>query len=1224
MELNTTFICCKNISSTVVLSGPREPFYLTDEMKSELCRHFGYDVNGGVVLFDKAGSILPTSCLLQCGDEYFVGQLQCVVYDCPPNEITTSWKLKPQVSIQGSFVPPYVRIEDLLMVTAKLITDDETEDIGGAFMDEDTGQTSDFISKPVNYQGVSSFKFKVLVSSLTKNKTRKGSLPKLFRLLFILSTTPRYGSIPLINAVCESMCVYPHSKYIRAAPRVEKVIPYQGPANSENDVAIFGQRFVGPTLVYFGNLPCPRPVVLRGDQAIECVTPRSPAGDVLVKVVSCGRGSEDNKTYRFLPSANNPPAENFVMRHVQTSTQEPMTNEEDYMGSLNSAQNYEWTNFYEQIDPSYPGNYTYMVSAMESEPETVLERVQRRDQSGFTLLHYTCAFGNLEFTKKLLELRCDLNVVDSNGVTPLFWAIYGGHSEVVKLLLDFNPHSTMQVDKNLNTHMRDEEISDDDESETDDDSDSEEDYDHVIPYTHSSATTNPKPYKMVVMNNPVPTKDTKTNFVMSPVMLTTTQSSSSTSTSTQRRTITKTVNLSDGIKMEVIHRIDSQSPVHPSRIVHSNQFIGKFPNARGYPISFPLQSSKSMIYPTGKTTNSSRSVHLDQSKKEAIVRGPTKVDIDHPSPKDGVTPLFVAILNSDKLIFDLLLDHGADVNITDNQGNSAIHLASTVGSESEDAMYIFNKLLSLNSSNLINKKGDTPLHFAVVHHQSSVVECLIQSGASIHALNNDELSPYDLATPEIRTIIDKANSKNSLRQILKCVDLDETKEIRSEILSKYETLKVPKYIFSDAEIGYDKLWDLTESILPEKKNYGSKWKDWIHGILETPKKFITDKPIVYTVEIPAHMQGNVVGIISTDKFDLRDTSSSSSSSSSSSNILSSKPDYDQNNDNPMVVSFLDTMKNIDIPMTQPITTDSKENTVLGSWSDLDNSLSGWHIYGKLPLEYGVQYLPHREHAVYQDVLSWAKQYQIDSMVYMGTSFVRNDECPLSQIRLDLEKSNPPPRALGSRPNMPDTTKSTVTTTTTTSRTANSQASPSPKRATFVLGNKRANRSAIIDSLNDPEPQPVVSKGSKDDPPSGWSFARCQLPNQTPFQRQLLTALSSFTHYGFPEVPKDHQRLLQNFERTQNDSLQLSIGLVDTKVVKVGVILPYPARDTTEELIRTVHAGYKTKKTLDKALDIVNLKGLTYVEYAFVETEKIGFQVILHYHYSVSDSNKSDD
>jgi ankyrin repeat protein len=55
--------------------------------------------------------------------------------------------------------------------------------------------------------------------------------------------------------------------------------------------------------------------------------------------------------------------------------------------------------------------------------------------------------GDLESTKKLLELEIDINNVDNDGWSPLFMAVYSRHLDSVNLLLYSGANVNLQDDE---------------------------------------------------------------------------------------------------------------------------------------------------------------------------------------------------------------------------------------------------------------------------------------------------------------------------------------------------------------------------------------------------------------------------------------------------------------------------------------------------------------------------------------------------------------------------------------------------------------------------------------------------------------------------------------------------------------------------------------------------------------------------------------------------------
>jgi ankyrin repeat protein len=53
-------------------------------------------------------------------------------------------------------------------------------------------------------------------------------------------------------------------------------------------------------------------------------------------------------------------------------------------------------------------------------------------QNGRTALHWACFYGKMPFVRQLVARGASTHVVDEEGCTPLFWAVYSGHTNVVR------------------------------------------------------------------------------------------------------------------------------------------------------------------------------------------------------------------------------------------------------------------------------------------------------------------------------------------------------------------------------------------------------------------------------------------------------------------------------------------------------------------------------------------------------------------------------------------------------------------------------------------------------------------------------------------------------------------------------------------------------------------------------------------------------------------------
>ena len=109
---------------------------------------------------------------------------------------------------------------------------------------------------------------------------------------------------------------------------------------------------------------------------------------------------------------------------------------------------------------------------------------------------------------------------------------------------------------------------------------------------------------------------------------------------------------------------------------------------------------------------------------------------------DGTTPLFIASFTGHTEVVELLITKGAYIDSKNNNGATSLFIASQLGKKEVVELLLKNGA----SIDLENKNGATPLFIASQNGHKEVVELLIGKGADINKAKNDGATPLIIAS----------------------------------------------------------------------------------------------------------------------------------------------------------------------------------------------------------------------------------------------------------------------------------------------------------------------------------------------------------------------------------------------------------------------------------------------------------------------------------------------
>jgi ankyrin repeat protein len=127
-------------------------------------------------------------------------------------------------------------------------------------------------------------------------------------------------------------------------------------------------------------------------------------------------------------------------------------------------------------------------------------------------------------------------------------------------------------------------------------------------------------------------------------------------------------------------------------------------------------------------------------------------------------PLLLAAKKGDLAHLMRLFKAGADINRTDNDDYSALHVALLTNIENQKArIEVINFLIDNGIDvNIQDLNGRTALHYAIEQYNLTLIQKLLNHDANMHITDENGISPYGLALSKgskVANILESAFTK---------------------------------------------------------------------------------------------------------------------------------------------------------------------------------------------------------------------------------------------------------------------------------------------------------------------------------------------------------------------------------------------------------------------------------------------------------------------------------
>lgn len=113
--------------------------------------------------------------------------------------------------------------------------------------------------------------------------------------------------------------------------------------------------------------------------------------------------------------------------------------------------------------------------------------------------------------------------------------------------------------------------------------------------------------------------------------------------------------------------------------------------------------------------------------------------------KDSNNNTALLLANSNKML-ELLIKYGADVDIKNKFGRTALHRITCLPNMKESMELLISKGADVNAR---DRGNATPIHDAVSRGYFDVVEFLISKGADVNAKDSNRFTPLQIALEEV-------------------------------------------------------------------------------------------------------------------------------------------------------------------------------------------------------------------------------------------------------------------------------------------------------------------------------------------------------------------------------------------------------------------------------------------------------------------------------------------